>query len=89
MSTNRITKYASVFNIGLQNAFVYRWNYFLRALFGLIPLAGTVFSLERGVQGARRRPAWLRLQLDDLLLFAHDPGQQSGRANRGPMANCR
>ena len=33
----------SVFNIGLQNTFVYRWNYFLRALFGLIPLAGTVF----------------------------------------------
>ena len=30
-------KYASVFNIGLQNTFVYRWNYFLRALFGLIP----------------------------------------------------
>src|SRR5436853_5650391 len=41
MSTS--TKYASVFNIGLQNTFVYRWNYFLRALFGLIPLAGTVF----------------------------------------------
>src|SRR5215467_158085 len=38
-----IAKYASVFNIGLQNTFVYRWNYFLRALFGLIPLAGTVF----------------------------------------------
>ena len=41
MST--IAKYGSVFNIGLQNTFVYRWNYFLRALFGLIPLAGTVF----------------------------------------------
>jgi viologen exporter family transport system permease protein len=40
---SRFTKYASVFNIGLQNTFVYRWNYFLRALFGLIPLAGTVF----------------------------------------------
>lgn len=39
----QIQKYASVFNIGLQNTFVYRWNYFLRALFGLIPLAGTVF----------------------------------------------
>jgi ABC-2 type transport system permease protein len=39
----RVTKYASVFNIGLQNTFVYRWNYFLRAAFGLIPLAGTVF----------------------------------------------
>src|ERR671926_233370 len=38
-----LTKYYSVFNIGLQNTFVYRWNYFLRALFGLIPLAGTVF----------------------------------------------
>jgi len=38
-----IDKYLSVFNIGLQNMFVYRWNYFLRALFGLIPLAGTVF----------------------------------------------
>src|SRR5204862_3306021 len=43
MSTTRIDKYISVFNIGLQNTFVYRWNYFLRALFGLIPLAGTVF----------------------------------------------
>ena len=39
----RFAKYLSVFNIGLQNTFVYRWNYFLRALFGLIPLAGTVF----------------------------------------------
>jgi ABC-2 type transport system permease protein len=38
-----LQKYVSVFNIGLQNTFVYRWNYFLRALFGLIPLAGTVF----------------------------------------------
>src|SRR3989442_14891721 len=38
-----LQKYLSVFNIGLQNTFVYRWNYFLRALFGLIPLAGTVF----------------------------------------------
>ncbi len=43
MSTSRVEKYVSVFNIGLQNTFVYRWNYFLRALFGLIPLAGTVF----------------------------------------------
>src|SRR5207244_1356727 len=38
-----IAKYASVFNIVIQTTFVYRWNYFLRALFGLIPLAGTVF----------------------------------------------
>src|SRR5438045_8044642 len=43
MTRSRIEKYISVFNIGLQNTFVYRWNYFLRALFALIPLAGTVF----------------------------------------------
>ena len=62
-STSRITKYASVFNIGLQNTFVYRWNYFLRALFGLIPLAGTVFLWaavfkERGggLRGSRGSP---------------------------------
>ncbi|MEY2562562.1 MAG: viologen exporter family transport system permease protein [Verrucomicrobiota bacterium] len=36
-------KYLTVFNLGLQNTFVYRWNYFLRAVFGLIPLMGTVF----------------------------------------------
>src|SRR3982075_4405227 len=39
----KIDKYISVFNLGLQNTFVYRWNYFLRPVFGLIPLAGTVF----------------------------------------------
>ncbi len=39
----QLAKYVAVFKLGLQNTFVYRWNYFLRALFGLIPLAGTVF----------------------------------------------
>src|SRR5207245_8508508 len=38
-----LAKYGSVFNIGLQNTFVDRWNDCLRALFGLIQLAGTVF----------------------------------------------
>src|SRR5438105_3101336 len=38
-----LRKYGSVFNIGLQNTFVYRWNYFLRSAFGIVPLAGTVF----------------------------------------------
>src|SRR2546423_7383847 len=41
--SSAVAKYGSVFNIGLQNTFVYRWNYFLRAAFGIIPLAGTVF----------------------------------------------
>src|SRR2546429_9401776 len=45
MSTKvgKIEKYVSVFNIGLPVAFVARCNYFLRGVFGLIPLAGTVF----------------------------------------------
>jgi ABC-2 type transport system permease protein len=36
-------KYLKVFDIGLQNTFVYRWNFLLRSLFGLFPLLGTVF----------------------------------------------
>jgi ABC-2 type transport system permease protein len=36
-------KYLTVFNLGIQNTFVYRWNYLLRAIFGVIPLAGTIF----------------------------------------------
>ncbi len=36
-------KYLTVFNLGIQNTFVYRWNYLLRAIFGLIPLVGTIF----------------------------------------------
>src|SRR5437867_8421197 len=42
-TTGKIDKYISVFNLGLQNTFVYRWNYYLRARCGLTPLAGTVF----------------------------------------------
>ncbi len=38
-----LAKYLKVFDIGLQNTFVYRWNFLLRALFGFVPLAGTVF----------------------------------------------
>ena len=36
-------KYLKVFDIGIQNTFVYRWNFLFRSLFGLFPLLGTVF----------------------------------------------
>ncbi|MGV3533826.1 MAG: ABC transporter permease [Chthoniobacteraceae bacterium] len=36
-------KYGKVFSIGLQDTFVYRWNFILRSLFGIVPLIGTVF----------------------------------------------
>lgn len=35
--------YRRVFSIGLQDTFVYRWNFVLRSLFGIVPLIGTVF----------------------------------------------
>ncbi|HEY2343420.1 MAG TPA: ABC-2 family transporter protein [Chthoniobacteraceae bacterium] len=38
-----LAKYSKVFSIGLQDTFVYRWNFLLRALFSIVPLFGTVF----------------------------------------------
>lgn len=35
--------YLKVFDVGLQNTFVYRWNFFIRSIFGILPLLGTVF----------------------------------------------
>lgn len=35
--------FAKVFSVGLQNTFVYRWNFLLRTIFGIVPLIGTLF----------------------------------------------
>jgi ABC-2 type transport system permease protein len=43
LPTMNAAKYLKVFDIGLQNTFVYRWNFLLRAIFGVVPLIGTVF----------------------------------------------
>ena len=40
--------YRRVFGIGVQDTFVYRWNFVLRSLFSIIPLLGTV-SVWRAV----------------------------------------
>ena len=42
-STLHLSKYWKVFDIGLQNTFVYRWNFLLRSIFGIVPLIGTVY----------------------------------------------
>jgi len=47
-------KYRAIFSIGLQNTFIYRWNFLLRSLFALVPLFGTVFvwrSIYAGTSG--------------------------------------
>lgn len=46
-------KYGKVFSIGLQDTFVYRWNFILRSLFGIVPLIGTVF-IWRAIFDARQ-----------------------------------
>lgn len=38
-----LSKYLKVFSVGLQDTVVYRWNFLLRSLFGVVPLVGTVF----------------------------------------------
>src|SRR4051794_20087741 len=46
-------KYLKVLSIGIQDTFVYRWNFLLRALFGIVPLLATVF-IWRAVFAARQ-----------------------------------
>jgi ABC-2 type transport system permease protein len=49
-----LSKYRAIFSLGLQNTFVYRWNFLLRSLFALVPLFGTVFvwrSIYGGTDG--------------------------------------
>jgi ABC-2 type transport system permease protein len=46
-----LNKYLHVISIGLQNTFVYRWNFLMRVLFGLIPLTGTFFLWGAVYQG--------------------------------------
>jgi ABC-2 type transport system permease protein len=41
--TATLTKYLKVFNVGAQNTFVYRWNFILRSVFGIVPLIGTIY----------------------------------------------
>jgi len=54
MIRETLGKYRAIFSIGIQNTFVYRWNFLLRSLFALIPLFGTVFvwrSIYGGTSG--------------------------------------
>lgn len=41
--SSTLSKYFHVVTLGFQNTFVYRWNFLLRVLFGLIPLIGTFY----------------------------------------------
>jgi ABC-2 type transport system permease protein len=45
-----LAKYTKIFAVGAQNTFVYRWNFVLRSVFGIVPLIGTIF-LWRAMYG--------------------------------------
>jgi len=47
-------KYRAMFNLGLQNTVIYRWNFLFRAVSGLIPLLGGLY-LWRGCCTRRAR----------------------------------
>jgi ABC-2 type transport system permease protein len=40
--TAALSKYSRVFGVGAQNTFVYRWNFILRSVFGIVPLIATL-----------------------------------------------
>lgn len=41
-----------IFSIGLQNTFVYRWNFLIRTVFGIVPLIGTLFLWRAATEGS-------------------------------------
>ena len=47
-------KYFKIFDVGLQNTVVYRWNFLLRSLFDTVPLLGTVY-LWRALFASRKQ----------------------------------
>ena len=89
-------KYLKVFDIGLQNTFVYRWNFLLRSAFGLVPLAGTVLIWraifqERGSDVAGytyRSMVWyflLTVLVDNLITPTEDEWQIAADIRDGQM----
>ena len=54
-TTRGLQKYWKLFDIGLQNTFVYRWNFLLRTVFGIVPLVGMIF-IWRAVFDASGKP---------------------------------
>ena len=91
-------KYWKVFDIGLQNTFVYRWNFLLRSLFGVVPLIGTVLiwravfaSKEGGAIGGYDYASmiWyfvLALLIDNLITPTEDEWQIASDIREGQIS---
>jgi len=90
-------KYIKVFDIGLQNTFVYRWNFLMRSVFGLVPLAGTVLiwrsifhERQADVAGYDYRSmVWyflLTVLVDNLITPTEDEWQIAADIREGQMS---
>ncbi len=91
-----LEKYRKVFDVGLQNTFVYRWNFLLRSFFALAPLAGTVliwgsvFEAGDGTVGSYRyqEMIWyflLVLLVDNLVTPTEDEWQIAADIREGQL----
>jgi len=95
--TGVLSKYWKVFDIGLQNTFVYRWNFLLRAVFGIVPLVGTVFlwqAIFRPGQGPNNGYDYssmifyfmLTIFLENLITPTEDEWQIAGEIRDGKIS---
>ena len=62
-------KYVHVINIGLQNTLVYRVNFFLRSVFGLIPLTATIFLWRSVYSGQESNQGVAGYTLDNMISY--------------------
>ena len=95
--TATIAKYAKVFNIGAQNTFVYRWNFILRSVFGIVPLIGTIYLWKAMfTDGASQLSGYTYSQLilyfamsifvENLVTPSEDEWQIAGEIRDGKMS---
>ncbi|MDQ3622476.1 MAG: ABC-2 family transporter protein [Verrucomicrobiota bacterium] len=95
--TPALLKYWKIFDIGLQNTFVYRWNFLLRMVFGVVPLVGTIFlwkavfeSRAEAIQGYDYSTMifyfMITVFLDNLITPTEDEWQIAGEIRDGKIS---
>ena len=93
-----LAKYLKVFDIGLQNTFVYRWNFLLRSVFGVVPLIGAIFfwqaifrSKGSGINGYDYSSMifyfMITVFLDNLITPTEDEWQIAGEIRDGKISS--
>ena len=96
--TATLAKYRKVFAVGAQNTFVYRWNFLLRSVFGIVPLIGTIYLWKAmyGADDARQLGGYAYSQLityfamaifvENLVTPTEDEWQIAGEIRDGKMS---